>query len=405
MTSSETKKAPPKIEVSEDDPEKIFKILTLVGKGSYGSVFKSVDDRDHRIVAVKQLPYDVSEQLAKEINILKKCKHEYVVSYRGTWKKNNDLWIVMEFCTASLNDVIEKCERLLHEEEIAAVMKMCIQGLQYLHENKIIHRDIKAGNILVTDSGECKLADFGVSTVLETTMKAATMIGTPYWMAPEVLVHDKYDAKADVWSLGITAIELATGMPPHMESLHPFKALVFIPKADPPTLPHPSDYSDNFNDFVRVCCQKDPSKRPTMKTLLSHPFILNAPKKQVIASLVAECSPVIDKKREEKAKEEAERTERNKKRAEEQAKLDAQEASNPKEDNKSSTMQQAQSEESGTMVVKSTGVDENDRKVMASVSTSTTGTLKSDSTLVIKSSMTQVSKESTGTMVFKTSSS
>lgn len=295
------------IEVSQQDPTELFEILQKLGEGSYGAVFKALDKRDGKIVAIKVLDVENDDRMAleKEINILKECKSEYIVAYKGSFEKNGKLWIVMEYCGAgSLCDLMAICDRRLTEEQIAAVMKMALFGLKYLHENKKIHRDIKSGNLLLTHEGEVKLADFGVSAELTSTMaKRKTVIGTPYWMAPEVLQSQEYDGKADIWSLGITAIELACGEPPHA-NVHPMRAIFMIPNSEPPTLPEPQKWSKDFHDFVRVCLQKEPSKRPTAEQLLkTHPFILKAKGKKVIQELVDECLPEIDEYREQEAKE------------------------------------------------------------------------------------------------------
>jgi len=169
---------------------------------------------------------------------------------------------------------------------------------------KKIHRDIKSGNILLTHEGDCKLADFGVSAELTTTMaKRKTVIGTPYWMAPEVLQSTAYDGKADIWSLAITAIELAVGEPPHSQ-VHPMRAIFMIPNSDPPTLPDPSLWSKDFNEFLKVCLNKDPEKRPTAEwLLLNQPFITKSKGKALIAELVDECMKEIDDYREQETKE------------------------------------------------------------------------------------------------------
>jgi len=196
------------------------------------------------------------------------------------------------------------CEQTLTEEQIQVVVKQALLGLQYLHGQKKIHRDIKSGNILLTTDGDCKLADFGISAELSTTLaKRKTVVGTPYWMAPEVLLSTEYDSKADIWSLGITAIEMAEGEPPH-SNVHPMRAIFMIPNSPPPTLRHTTEWSANFHNFLRKCLQKDPTKRPSATELLhSDPFVMNAGKKNIIAALVDECMPAIEDYRESEIKE------------------------------------------------------------------------------------------------------
>lgn len=197
----------------------------------------------------------------------------------------------MEFCAAgSLSDMMAICRETLTEPQIACVMKMSLEGLKYLHARRIIHRDVKAANVLVTDSGDCKLADFGVSSDIVTTLsRKQTVIGTPNWMAPEVIKASAYNDRADIWSLGITAIELAVGQPPHSD-VHPMTAMFNIPTAPPPTLPYPEKWSKAFHSFIHVCLQKDPNRRPTAAQLLEkHPFILQAGGSEVIMEFVDKC--------------------------------------------------------------------------------------------------------------------
>jgi len=295
------------IETSHDDPTERFEILAKLGEGSYGSVFKALDKKDGMIVAIKVLEVENDDiaELQKEINILKDCHSSFIVAYKGAFEKDNNIWIVMEYCGAgSVCDLMAICEKTLNEEQIATVMRMSLHGLEYLHDHKKIHRDIKSGNILLNHEGDCKLADFGVSAELTTTMaKRKTVIGTPYWMAPEVLQSTEYNGKADIWSLAITAIELAVGEPPH-SNVHPMRAIFMIPTSEPPTLPDPSKWSKDFNDFLKICLVKDPEKRPTATWLIhNHPFITKAKGKEVIAALVKECMKEIDEYREQEAKE------------------------------------------------------------------------------------------------------
>ncbi|KAL4495229.1 hypothetical protein ABPG72_007336, partial [Tetrahymena utriculariae] len=203
----------------DDDPEEIFEILDLLGEGSYGQVYKALHKQTGELVAVKMVPNEGDSALEKEIRMLKECQSEYVVKYYASYYKDQHLWLIMEYCAAgSIIDLVKITRIQLNEQQIASILQSTLKGLQYLHSNKIIHRDIKAGNILLDQRGNAKLADFGVSfQQIHTQAKAESKIGTPCWMAPEVIMHLKYDSKADIWSLGITAIELAEGEPPYSD--------------------------------------------------------------------------------------------------------------------------------------------------------------------------------------------
>jgi len=188
------------------------------------------------------------------------------------------MWIVMEFCDGgSISDLIEAAggrgSFAMPEEAIRAACAGIVLGLEYLHKKEICHRDIKCGNVLLTNDGHVKLADFGVSAELTNTInKRKTVVGSPFWIAPEVIKEAHYDGRADVWSLGITAIEMAEGAPPH-SNLNPLRAIFLIPSKPAPTLADPDNWSPEMLDFIRCCCKKDPSERSDSALLTSHPFV------------------------------------------------------------------------------------------------------------------------------------
>uniref|UniRef100_A0A8B9SDS0 non-specific serine/threonine protein kinase n=1 Tax=Apteryx owenii TaxID=8824 RepID=A0A8B9SDS0_APTOW len=260
--------------LSEDSltkqPEEVFDVLEKLGEGSYGSVFKAIHKESGQVVAIKQVPVESDlQEIIKEISIMQQCDSPYVVKYYGSYFKNTDLWIVMEYCGAgSVSDIIRLRNKTLTEDEIATILKSTLKGLEYLHFMRKIHRDIKAGNILLNTEGHAKLADFGVAGQLTDTMaKRNTVIGTPFWMAPEVIQEIGYNCVADIWSLGITSIEMAEGKPPYAD-IHPMRAIFMIPTNPPPTFRKPELWSDEFTDFVKKCLVKNPEQRATATQLL-----------------------------------------------------------------------------------------------------------------------------------------
>lgn len=269
-----------RLEVSSDDPEKLFRVQDVIGQGSFGIVCACVNTQNENIYAVKfiETSEDGGTDLQNEIDILKTTSEcPFIVKYFGAYKKDNYLMIVMEYCDGgSVLDVMQVTDAPLTEQQIGAICYHVLKGLSYMHSHKLLHRDIKAGNILITNDGKAKLADFGVSTKLLTTIqKHRTVVGSPYWMSPEVIVAQTggYDHKADIWSLGITAIEMAEGKPPHYD-INPLRVIFVIPNRTPPTLKNPEAWSANFQDFLTKCLLRNPADRLPASELLNHPFII-----------------------------------------------------------------------------------------------------------------------------------
>ncbi|KAF2652094.1 Pkinase-domain-containing protein [Lophiostoma macrostomum CBS 122681] len=270
------------------DPTLLYEKQHCIGGGSFGKVYKGVDKRTGEVVAIKVIDMedaeDEIEDIMTEVSILSAMESDHVTKYIGSYTLGTNLWIVMEFCSGgSCADLMKPGP--IQEQEIAVILREVLLGLIYLHEDGKLHRDVKAANILVDAKGHVKLADFGVSGQLTATMtKKNTFVGTPFWMAPEVIKQSGYDGKADIWSLGITAIEFAKGEPPFAD-IHPMKVLFLIPKHDSPELTG-NQWSSAFKEFIDLCCYKDPRHRPTAKQLLQHSFIRKAGKSSRLQELV-----------------------------------------------------------------------------------------------------------------------
>ncbi|XP_070842498.1 TRAF2 and NCK interacting kinase b isoform X5 [Chaetodon trifascialis] len=279
------------------DPAGIFELVELVGNGTYGQVYKGRHVKTGQLAAIKVMDVtgDEEEEIKAEINMLKKYSHHRnIATYYGAFIKKNppgmddQLWLVMEFCGAgSITDLIKNTKgNSLKEEWIAYVCREILRGLTHLHQHKVIHRDIKGQNVLLTENAEVKLVDFGVSAQLDRTVgRRNTFIGTPYWMAPEVIACDEnpdatYDFKSDLWSLGITAIEMAEGAPPLCD-MHPMRALFLIPRNPAPRLKS-KKWSKKFQSFIESCLVKSHSQRPSTEQLLKHPFIRDLPNERQV---------------------------------------------------------------------------------------------------------------------------
>ncbi|KAK5173414.1 serine/threonine protein kinase, STE, PAK/STE20 [Saxophila tyrrhenica] len=269
------------------DPETIYTKQACIGGGSFGKVYKGVDKRTGQSVAIKIIDVenadDEVDDIIQEISILAGLKSPYVTQYYGSYLKGSDLWIIMEYCSGgSCGDMLKP--RVLEEDYICIIVRELLMGLEYLHSDGKLHRDIKAANILLGANGQVKLADFGVSGQLTATMtKKNTFVGTPFWMAPEVIKQSGYDHKADIWSLGITALELALGEPPYSD-IHPMKVLFLIPKNPAPVLD--GNFSKDFKDFVGRCLRKEPKERPSARDLLKHPWVRKAKRTAYLTELI-----------------------------------------------------------------------------------------------------------------------
>ncbi|XP_076982051.1 STE20-like serine/threonine-protein kinase isoform X2 [Tamandua tetradactyla] len=300
------------------NPEEFWEIIGELGDGAFGKVYKAQNKETNVLAAAKVIDTKSEEELEDymvEIDILASCDHPNIVKLLDAFYFENNLWILIEFCAGGAVDaVMLELERPLTESQIQVVCKQTLEALNYLHDNKIIHRDLKAGNILFTLDGDIKLADFGVSAKnTRTIQRRDSFIGTPYWMAPEVVMCETskdrpYDYKADVWSLGVTLIEMAEIEPPHHE-LNPMRVLLKIAKSEPPTLAQPSKWSSNFKDFLKKCLEKNVDARWNTSQLLQHPFVTvnsNKPIRELIAEAKAEVTEEVEDGKEEDDDEETE---------------------------------------------------------------------------------------------------
>jgi len=281
----------------EIDPETIWDLIGEIGDGAFGKVHKARHKETGRLAAAKICALETEDELSDftvEIDILHDLSHDNIITLYDAYHWDSKLWMFIEYCDGgALDSIIIDLEKGLTEKQIAYVTREMCLGLSYLHRNRVIHRDLKAGNVLLTTSGQVKLADFGVSAKnKEDNQKRDTFIGTPYWMAPEVVAcetfrDEPYDHKVDIWSLGITLIEFAQMEPPFHE-MTPMRVLLKIQKSDPPRLDHPNRWSKEFNDFLKQCLVKDPHKRPNVEDLLKHPFIREAIDKKHLLDLLLE---------------------------------------------------------------------------------------------------------------------
>ncbi|XP_017620204.1 uncharacterized protein LOC108464422 isoform X1 [Gossypium arboreum] len=268
-----------------------FSQVELIGRGAFGDVYKVFDKELKKEVAIKVIDLEESEDdiedIQNEISVLSQCRCQYITEYYGSYLHQTKLWLIMEYMAGgSVADLLQSGPPL-DEMSIASISRDLLHAIEYLHNEGKIHRDIKAANILLTENGDVKVADFGVSAQLTRTIsQRKTFVGTPFWMAPEVIQNsDGYNEKADIWSLGITVIEMAKGEPP-LADLHPMRVLFIIPRENPPQLDE--HFSRPMKEFVSLCLKKVPAERATAKELLKHRFIKNARKSQKLLERIRE---------------------------------------------------------------------------------------------------------------------
>mmetsp|Transcript_33190 Transcript_33190/g.80760 ORF Transcript_33190/g.80760 Transcript_33190/m.80760 type:complete len:1074 (+) Transcript_33190:2-3223(+) len=279
-------------------PQKLYRdteLMDAIGQGTYGSVYRGRCHGEWVAVKVMSLQHDTAEHVKREIKLMKECKCDNIVAYRDAYIKDRMLWVVMELCDiGSALDLMRALNAPLQEAAILWIARGVLTALDYMHTSrKAIHRDIKAANILVTEQGVVKVADLGVAAQLFNTMsKRGTMIGTPHWMAPETLAQmgndsGEYDTKVDIWSLGITMIELAEMVPPYGDVRSIFKVMILIANSAPPTLSAATEASPMFHDLIAKTLIKDAATRSSAADLLKHPAVEGAHKESLLAAIVA----------------------------------------------------------------------------------------------------------------------
>ncbi|KAJ6437762.1 Alginate lyase [Purpureocillium lavendulum] len=285
---------------NEGDPREVFRGFTKIGQGASGGVFTGYERGTNRLVAIKQMNLEQQPKkdlIINEILVMKDSSHPNIVNFIDSYLCGGELWVVMEFMEGgSLTDVVTF--NIMTEGQIASVCRETLKGLQHLHSKGVIHRDIKSDNILLSNEGSIKLTDFGFcATINEAQNKRTTMVGTPYWMAPEVVTRKEYGRKVDIWSLGIMAIEMIEGEPPYLTE-SPLRALWLIATNGTPQIKNEHDLSPVFKDFLYFALKVDPEKRASAHDLLRHEFM-----KQCVD--LSQLAPLVRAAREQRAQEKA----------------------------------------------------------------------------------------------------
>ncbi|KAJ1039792.1 hypothetical protein NDA14_002748 [Ustilago hordei] len=273
---------------TDADPTKLYRSLQKIGQGASGGVFTAYQVGTNLSVAIKQMNLEQQPKkdlIINEILVMKESRHRNIVNFIDSFLFKGDLWVVMEYMEGgSLTDVVT-CN-IMTEGQIAAVSREVLEGLRHLHEHGVIHRDIKSDNVLLSLQGDIKLTDFGFCAQIgESQAKRTTMVGTPYWMAPEVVTRKEYGAKVDIWSLGIMCIEMVEGEPPYLNE-NPLRALYLIATNGTPNINNPENLSNTFKDFLKTSLDVDPERRPDAVGMLAHAFLKRSESLRTLAPLI-----------------------------------------------------------------------------------------------------------------------
>ncbi|KAM3830317.1 serine/threonine-protein kinase PAK 2-like [Vipera latastei] len=285
--------------VSVGDPKKKYTRYGKIGQGASATVFIAKDVETGQEVAIKQInlrKQSRKELVINEILVMKELKNPNIVNFLDSYLVGDELLVVMEYLAGgSLADIVT--EICMDEAQIAAVCRECLQALEFLHANHVIHRDIKSDNVLLGMEGSVKLSDFGFCALITPEQsKRNTMVGTPCWMAPEVLTQKAYGPKVDIWSLGIVAIEMVDGEPPYING-NPWRVLCLIAANGTPALQSPEKQSPVFRDFLHSCLEMDVEKRGSAKELLQHPFLKLAKPLSSLTPLILAAKEVMKSNR------------------------------------------------------------------------------------------------------------
>jgi len=276
--------------INTSDPMELYGDITKIGEGAAGEVFIATELKSGKKVAIKKMSLSAQnmKMLVTEICIMKESSHPAIVAYFDSYVVEDKIWVAMELMSGGcLTDILDQFDQVkLTEKQIAFTCRQVLAGLSYIHSGHRIHRDIKSDNILIGEDGSVKIADFGYAAQLtKGRTKRQTIVGTPYWMAPELIRGIEYDQKVDIWSLGIMIMEMAEGEPPYMD-YPPLRALFLITTKGIPGLKEPGKWSSKLTDFLAKCLTQDPAARPDANTLLNHPFLESvAPASEMFAQV------------------------------------------------------------------------------------------------------------------------
>ncbi|ORX48255.1 Pkinase-domain-containing protein [Hesseltinella vesiculosa] len=275
---------------TDADPTKLYRNMLKIGQGASGGVYTAQSVDTNISVAIKQISLQQQpkkELIINEILIMRDARNKNIVNYIDSFVFYQELWVVMEYMEGgSLTDVVTNT--MMTETQIATVCRETLQGIAHLHHLGIIHRDIKSDNILLGLNGHVKLTDFGFCARLNDAETRTTMVGTPYWMAPEVISRSAYSFKIDIWSLGILTIEMIEGEPPYLHE-NPLRALYLIATNGTPKLQHPDALSSHLSDFLNLALRVESDERPDAPTLLTHPFLAKADSTKILIPLIKSC--------------------------------------------------------------------------------------------------------------------